>query len=360
MTPLKIAVVGAGHLGRIHTKLLGQVDGVEVAAVCDPDEASLDKVREACEVPTFADYRLVIDSVDAAVIASPTGTHAKLADDFLSAGKHVLAEKPLTIRGDDAHRLAMKAAAAGLTLQVGHVERFNPAFTALGDLAVDVKYVEAVRASSFPGRCLDVGVVMDLMIHDLDLILSMTAAPLESVRSTGLSVISGHEDVAETRLEFACGLVANVKASRISPTPARSMQIYGVNGYADIDFQSPTLSTVRPCRDIIDRSFNLAEEVTDPLGYGATLFADRMKVETNKLEPRNAILDELHDFVISIRTGVSPVVSGHAGARAVAVAEQILEAIQHRVWYDQPRSSEIGPHAVARTRIEHASRRRAA
>lgn len=360
MSQLRIAVIGAGHLGRIHAKLLGQVDGAELVAVSDPFESARENAANLFSVPTFADYRDCISKVDAAIIAAPTDAHAEIADDLLKAGKHVLVEKPLTIQAEDATRLVMHASAKRLTLQVGHVERFNPAFTALEDLAVDVKYVEAVRASSFPGRCLDVGVVMDLMIHDLDLVLSMTDAPLRSVSASGLALISNHEDLAETRLEFECGLVANLKASRVSPEPARSMQVFGSNGYADIDFGTPSLSIVRPCETVVNRVFDLTTETDNPLGYSGELFSQRLRCETMDLEPRNAILDELHDFVISIQTGVSPTVDGNAGARAVSVAQQVLESVEERAWYADPKATEVGPQAIVRERIEAASRRRRA
>lgn len=357
MSSLRIGVIGAGHLGRIHAKLVGQVEGAELVCVSDPFEAARANAAELFPVPTHEDYRDAIDSIDAAIIASPTDSHAEVAESLLKAGKHVFVEKPLTINQSDSDRLAMLASKKRLTLQVGHVERFNPAFTALGDLAKDVKYVEAVRASSFPGRCLDVGVVMDLMIHDLDLILSMTDAAVKSIHSSGLSIISDHEDVAEARIEFECGMVANVKASRVSPSPARSMQVFGARGFADIDFGTPSISVVRPCESIVDRSFDLTTETDNPLGYGATLFSGRMKCETIDLEPRNAILDELHDFVISIQTGIAPTVDGFAGARAVAVANQVLESIEERQWYADSSPSEVGAHACARESIEAASRR---
>ena len=357
MSNLRIGVIGAGHLGRIHAKLVGQVEGATLACVSDPFEQARANAAEMFSVPTHEDYRDCIDSVDAAIISSPTDTHAEVAEALLSAGKHVFVEKPLTISQADSDRLAMLSSRKRLTLQVGHVERFNPAFTALGDLACDVKYVEAVRASSFPGRCLDVGVVMDLMIHDLDLILSMTDAPVRSIHSSGLSIISDHEDVAEARIEFECGLVANVKASRVSPTPARSMHVFGARGFADIDFGTPSISTVRPCEEIVSRSFDLSAETENPLGYGATLFSSRMKCESIELEPRNAILDELHDFVISIQTGVAPTVDGFAGARAVAVANQVLHAIEQREWYADASPAEAGAHAMVRENIESASRR---
>lgn len=357
MSDLRIAVIGAGHLGRIHAKLLGQVDGAELVGISDPFEAARTKAAELFSVPTVADYKELIPNVDAAVIAAPTDLHAGIASDFLKAGKHVLVEKPVTIDREDARRLALVASSRQLTLQVGHVERFNPAFTALENLAVDVKYVEATRASSFPGRCLDVGVVMDLMIHDLDLILSMTEAPVSSISASGLSVISSHEDIAEARIEFGCGLVASLKTSRISPEPARRMTVYGSNGYADIDFGSPALSVVRPCDTVVNRTFDLALETENPLGYSEQLFSSRLRCETLELEPRNAILDELHDFVISIQTGIAPTVDGVAGARAVDVAQQILESVDQRVWYANAGRTEIGPHAVIRERIEDTSRR---
>ena len=357
MTQLRIAVIGAGHLGRIHAKLLGSVEGATWAGNSDPIESARENVQAHHPVPVVADYHERIPKIDAAVIASPTDSHAKIARDLIKAGKHVFVEKPLTIDRVDASQLASLAAAKRLTLQVGHVERFNPAFTSLGELGVDVKYVEAVRASRFPGRCLDVGVVMDLMIHDLDLVLSMTDAPIKSISGSGVSVLTNYEDIAETRIEFECGLVANLKASRISPAPARQMQVFGSNGFADIDFGAPALSVVRPCESLVNRSFNLYEETDNPIGYADTLFGDQLNCETLELEPRNAILDELHDFVISVQSGMAPTVDGVSGARAVDIAQRVLEVIDERVWYANPKTSEIGPHALVRERIEQTSRR---
>ena len=357
MSNLRIAVIGAGHLGRIHAKLLSQVDGADLVAISDPLESARKNAATLFSVPTFADYRDCIATIDGAIIAAPTDAHAEIAGQLLKAGKHLLIEKPMTIERDAADALSLLAASRRLTLQVGHVERFNPAFTALDDLAVDVKFVEAVRASSFPGRCLDVGVVMDLMIHDLDLVLSMTDAPVKSVSASGLAMISNHEDLAETRIEFECGLVANLKASRVSPSPARHMQVFGSNGFADVDFAAPALSVVRPCDTVVTRSFDLATETDEPLGYSGKLFSERLRCETLELEPRNAILDELHDFVISIQTGIAPTVDGFAGARAVDLAQQVLESIDQREWYASATTAEIGPHATVRERIETASRR---
>lgn len=357
MSQLRIAVIGAGHLGRIHAKLLQQVDGAQLVAISDPVDAARENAAKLYSVPTFADYRECIEHIDAAIIAAPTDRHYEIAIDLLGAGKHVLVEKPLAADREEADQLVAKAKAGNLTLQVGHVERFNPAFTALENLAVDVKHIEAVRASSFPGRCLDVGVVMDLMIHDLDLVLSMTDAPVKSVAASGLAVISNHEDLAEARIEFECGLVANLRASRISPSPARQMQVFSSNGFADLDFGAPALSVVRPCDDVVFRAFELTEETDNPLDYSGRLFSERLRCETLELEPRNAILDELHDFVISIQAGIAPTVDGAAAARAVAVAGQVLDTMEQRCWYSDSIATEIGPHATVRERIESSSRR---
>ena len=357
MTQLRVGVIGGGHLGRIHAKLLSQIDGVRVVAVCDPHPAARQQSHQQFGVETHADYRACIDGIDAAVIAAPTPDHAEIAKTLLKAGKHLFVEKPLASDATDAQRLAMLADARRLTLQVGHVERFNPAFTSLDDLGVDVKYVEAVRASRFPGRCLDVGVVLDLMIHDLDLVLSMTDAAVTSVAASGLAVVTDHEDLAEARIEFACGLVANLKASRISPQPCREMRLFGSRGFAELDFSQPALSVLRPCDTIADRSFELGRETDSPTAYADQLFAQRLRCQQFELAPRNAILDELHDWVISIQTGIAPTVDGAAGARAVMVAEQVLQAIERRRWYADASPSEIGPAAIAREGIESASRR---
>jgi predicted dehydrogenase len=352
MSRLRVAVIGAGHLGRIHAKLLGSVDGAELVAITDPVESARQRAGKLFGVPTFADYQDVIGQIDAAVIAAPTDAHAEIATVLLKAGKHLLVEKPLATSGADADRLAMLAGARRLTLQVGHVERFNPAFTALGDVGVDAKYVEAVRASRFPGRCLDVGVVMDLMIHDIDLVCAMTESAIKDVSASGLAVVSNHEDLAEARLEFECGLVANLKASRISPTPARSMQVFGPGGFAEIDFSGPSLNAVRPSDSLVGRGFELDEATDNPLTYADELFGEHLQIESTELEPRNAILDELHDFVISIQSGIAPTVSGVAGARAVTIAERVLSAIEERQWYAAASPSEIGPMASVRSRID--------
>ncbi len=357
MKPIRIAVIGAGHLGRIHAKLLSQVDGAELVGIVDPVEAARDQAASLFSVPTFTSHRDVLNKIDAAVIASPSDHHAEVATELLIADKHVFVEKPMTTAVDDAQRLARLATTRKRTLQVGHVERFNPVWTSAVEVTRDAKYIEAVRASRFPGRCLDVGVVMDLMIHDIDLVLSLTDAPLRDVRASGIAVVSDHEDLAEARLEFECGLVANLKASRISPSPARRMTTYGPRGYADIDFGALKLTAICPDRRIVQRSFDLATETDNPLQFADPLFANYLHPTEVEVQPRNAILDELHDFVISIRSSSSPTVSGLDGARAVDVATRVLRQIELRRWSRDDTPHWIGPKAAPPEGIEAATER---
>ena len=357
MKPLQIAVIGAGHLGRIHAKLLAQVEGVELVAIVDPIPAARENAKSLFNVPVFESHLDILASIDAAIVASPTPHHGRVVAELLTADKHVFVEKPITITSEEAHELVKLASSKRRTLQVGHVERFNPTWTAASEVTSNAKYIEAVRASRFPGRCLDVGVVLDLMIHDIDLVLSLTDAPLRGVSASGIAVVSDHEDIAEARLEFECGLIANLKASRISPSPARQMKTFGPNGFAEIDFGSLTLNMIRPVDALLQRTFDLETATDNPLKFADTLFGEFLVPETITVQPRNAILDELHDFAISIQSRSTPTVSGEAGAMAVEVANRILASIDARSWSRYEAHSMRGPHAIPTEGIEAASRR---
>jgi predicted dehydrogenase len=355
--PLRVAVIGAGHLGRIHAKLASQVDGMELVAITDPSPAARDLATNQFGVDSFESHRDVLNRIDAAIVSSPTPAHATTVAELLSADKHVFVEKPITIHAHEAQELVKLASFRKRILQVGHVERFNPAWTAASEVTAEAKYIDAVRASRFPGRCLDVGVVLDLMIHDIDLVLSLTDAPLRSVSASGIAVVSDHEDMAEARLEFECGLVANLRASRISPTPARQMKTFGPHGFAEIDFGSLSLAMIRPDSSLLDRTFDLATTTDQPLKFSDQLFSDFLTAESVTVQPRNAILDELHDFAISIQSRTAPTVSGHDGLRAVEVANEILASIEARQWSRQASSGPVGTHAIPVEGIEAASRR---
>jgi predicted dehydrogenase len=348
VTRLKVAVVGAGHLGRIHAKLLGEVPGVALVGIADPVAAAREKVAADCNTTAYADHRELLERCDAAVIATPTRFHHHVALDFLRQGTPLLIEKPLAADLAEADELVRTARQYGATLQVGHIERFNPAFTVAAARVRSPRYVEAVRASTYTGRSTDIGVVYDLMIHDIDLLLSLVDAPLTSVHAVGMALLGKREDVAQARLEFANGCVANLSASRTSfaPAPRRQMHIWGEQGFAAIDFGARATHFVSPCDAVLERTFDY--ETLSPeekAGFKDRLFSEILRVEPLEVESRNALLDELHDFVGSVREGRPPRVTGVAGREAVSVAEAILESIRTHQWEGRA-GGPVGPLAM--------------
>lgn len=349
MTKLKLAVVGAGHLGRIHARLITEMNDAELVGVVDPLPAARDKVAADCRTRAFADHRPLLAQVDAAVIATPTQYHHAVALDFLRRGIPLLVEKPLASSVVESDELVQAASRHGALLQVGHIERFNPAFVAARAHVSKPRYVEAVRASGFTGRSADIGVVHDLMIHDIDLLLSLVDAPLRSVSAVGLALLGQPEDVAQARLEFANGCVANLSASRVSFQPTRrQMQIWGAESFAAIDFGVPSASVVHPCRTVLDRQFDFQSLSADEkAGFRDRVFQEVLPVESLTVTPRNALADELRDFVDGIRSGGSPRVTGEHGRQAVAVAAQVLDAIAAHA-AQVSRSRPIAPSPILR------------
>jgi predicted dehydrogenase len=345
---LNIAVVGAGHLGRIHARLLREIPEVELAGVVDPLAAARDKVAADCHTTAYADHRQLIGRVDAAVIATPTQHHHAVALDFLRAGTPLLIEKPLAADLAEADELVLAAQRSGAILQVGHIERFNPAFVAAAPRVGRPRYVDAVRASTYTGRSTDIGVVYDLMIHDIDLVLSLVDAPLVSVQALGVAVLGRHEDAAQARLEFANGCVANLSASRVSfaSAPRRQMSLWSEQGFAAIDFGTRSVQVVTPCDAVCERAYDYNALLPDEKAvFKDRLFTDVLRVEPVAVEERNALRDELIDFVDSVTHRRSPRVTGAAGRDAVAVAEAVLASIRAHHW-DGRGGNLIGPLAA--------------
>jgi predicted dehydrogenase len=350
---LKLAVIGAGHLGRIHAKLLAEIPEVELVGVADPLPAAREQIAADGRTTAFADHRELLSRVDAAVIATPTRHHHAVALDFLRAGISLLIEKPLAANLAEADDLVATAKRHGALLQVGHIERFNPAFLAAAGHINQPRYVEAVRASGFTGRSTDIGVVYDLMIHDIDLLLALVASPVRSVSALGLAILGRREDVAQARLEFENGCVANLSASRVSfsPAPRRQMQIWSTQGFAAIDFGNRTANVVRPSDAVRKREFDYESQSADEKkGFKDRLFSEILRVEPIEVETRNALADELQDFVESIQTGRQPRVTGEQGRDAVAVAEAILASIQDHPWHGRA-AGPLGPLAMSEPQI---------
>jgi predicted dehydrogenase len=348
MNKLKIAVIGAGRLGGFHAQKLAGFPDVELAAVVDPLAENRQRVAAECHVAAMADHRGLFGKIDAAVIASPTIHHHALAMECLERGIHLLVEKPLCSTHADAEQLVAAARRNKVILQVGHVERFNPAFAAVAPHVRNPKYIEAERNSGFTFRSTDVGVVLDLMIHDIDLVLSLARGRLRKVDALGLSVLGGHEDVANARLEFDCGCVANLSASRVSSEAARRMQIWSARAFASIDFAARVTTLVRPSETLLERRFDVdALSPAEKDHYRNHLSDELLPRERKEFDSVDALALELRDFVDSIRSSRVPRVTGEHGSNALAVAEKILEQINSHAWDDAP-DGPVGPRAEPR------------
>jgi len=358
--PLRIGVIGAGHLGTIHARLLRSIDDVELVAVVDPCAEARDRVAAEFETEAFDDHRRLIGKVDAAIIAASTEHHYWIGMELAEAGIHMFVEKPITLSVAEADALIRATNHRNLILQVGHVERFNPAFTAAAAQIHRPRYIEAVRASGFTCRSVDVGVVLDLMIHDIDLVLSLAGSDVVDVEAIGVAVFGPHEDMAHARLRFANGCIANLNASRTSFETQRKMQVYTDDTFAGIDYATASAKIIRPSEKVLKRQIDVQSLSPDEKqNLRDNLFSEFLPLEEVTVEKRNAILDEQHDFVISIRTGQKPQVTGEHGRQALAVAQRILEQIakQHLA---MRRSSVLpGPHWHL-TSDELADRRRKA
>ena len=346
MRKIRLGVVGAGRLGGFHAQKLAAMPDVELVGVADPVAGQRNRVAAECHTLPLSHHRQLLDKVDAAVIAAPTRHHHRLGLEFLGRGIHLLMEKPLSTTLAEADQLVEAARRSGAVLQVGHVERFNPALSAALPHLRNPKYVEAARASSFTFRSTDVGVVLDLMIHDLDLVLSMVRSPVRKVEALGLSVLGGHEDVANARLEFQCGCVATLSASRVSYEPVRRMQVWTPRAYAAVDFATRTTTLVQPSETLLRRQFDVDSLSADQVEhYKAHLLEEHLPRQVVQSDAVDALTLELRDFLESIRTPRMPRVTGEQARQAIAVAEQILSKIHTHAWDDAP-DGQMGPLAV--------------
>jgi predicted dehydrogenase len=347
--PLRVGVVGVGHLGRMHARILASMPSVTFTGVVDPLEANRLEVAAAHQTTAFAHHRELVGKVDAAVVAAPTCTHCHVARDLLAAGIHVLVEKPLAATTAQASELVELARRGGLVLQVGHVERFNPAFTAAQPYVREPKYIEAVRQSGFSFRSTDIGAVLDLMVHDLDLVLSLVQAPLRRVDALGIALFGRHEDIVNARLNFENGCVATLNASRASHSSSRTLHVWSARGFAAIDLAARTVDVVRPSHMLLRGELDVERMTPEERAeLKSSLMADHLPCQSLAVESDDPLTSELSDFIMSVRTGRAPRVSGQAGLDVVMLAERILLQVQTHAWEGSP-TGPVGP------RIVHAS-----
>lgn len=329
MTRTRMAVVGCGHLGAIHARLLAAREDVEFVAVADPVSEARERVAAAYGCRALAEFRDLRGLVDAAVVAAPTGLHAAVALPLLEAGIDLLVEKPLAASVEDARAISVAARRHGRVVAVGHVERFNPAWRAAVEFAPGATVVEAVRAAPFTFRSLDVGVVHDLMIHDIDLVLSLEPGRLERVEGQGILASGGFEDAVRARLVFSSGLVADLSASRISPRLQRTISIWSPQGLVHADLNAKTVEAVTPSSGVCEGTFVAADvPAADRAALKDSFFKDVLPLRSVTVTDVNAIACEHEDFLAALRTARPPLVTAAAGAAAVEIAARVIDALE--------------------------------
>ncbi|MEE9221655.1 MAG: Gfo/Idh/MocA family oxidoreductase [candidate division NC10 bacterium] len=305
----RVGVIGVGHVGQHHARIYRELPGVELAGIADIDPARLQEVKRVVEAPVFQDYRELFGHVEGVSLAVPTHLHAQIARECLDRGVDVLVEKPMTQTLEEAEELTDLAKQRGRILQVGHVERFNGAVRALHRIVKTPGFIECHRLSPFPQRGTDVDVILDLMIHDIDIILSLVKSPVSQVNAVGVPVLTDRVDISNARLEFASGCVANVTASRVSIERLRKIRIFQPDTYISLDYASQEITLFRRLPpDLASQPPQLPQIV-------------REEVVVEKEEPLRL---QLMSFLSSIRERTRPEVSGEEAVEALRVASQIL------------------------------------
>jgi predicted dehydrogenase len=310
MQTVRTAVIGVGYLGRFHAQKYSSLPGSTLVAVVDASAEARDRVAAELDCRAVADYREILGEVDAVSIATPTPLHFPIARECLARGVHVLVEKPVTETPAQARELIDLAARQDRILQVGHLERFNSAILALQGTLGTPRFVESHRLAPFKERGTDVNVVLDLMIHDIDLIQSLVGAPIETIDAVGASVFSSGLDIANARIRYAGGCVANTTASRVSMKTERKLRLFQDDAYVSIDLQQKVLTIVRKPAP------------------GAAAAPGQVVIEERSYEQGDALRFEIEAFLRSIREDLPPVVSGEDGLRALETAIRITDLVQ--------------------------------
>jgi len=315
---LKAGVLGAGHLGKIHLKLLNQSTKYNLIGFYDPIKENAEKVAAEFGYKAFDSIKELIDAVDVVDIVTPTLSHFDCAKDAIEKGKHIFIEKPITKTVEEANALIELSKKHNVKGQVGHVERFNPAFTAVKDSITNPMFIETHRLAEFNPRGTDVPVVLDLMIHDIDIILSVVNSKVKSVNASGVSVISDTPDIANARIEFENGCVANLTASRISLKNMRKSRFFQKDAYIAVDFFEKATEVVR-MKDAPEKPGDFDMILQNAEGIKKQIYFENPTIEAN-----NAILDELETFADAINNNTTPIVTLEQGTEALRVAHQII------------------------------------
>ena len=309
MSKVRVGVIGVGYLGKFHAEKYSRMDNVQLTGVVDIDQRLAEGVASGFSTRAFTDYRHLFGRVDAVSIVVPTEDHFAIAAECLKHDLDVLIEKPMTATLEQADELIRIAEARKCILQVGHLERFNPAVIALKDIVHQPMFIEAHRLGIFKDRSTDVSVVLDLMIHDIDIIMNVVQSDIKSIHAAGAPVICEHADIANVRLEFASGCVANVTASRISTKNQRKIRLFQKDAYVSVDFASREITLIR----------------RDDSNPGDLI--PGMDIQQLSFSEADVLEDELASFILAVGTRQTPVVSGIAGRKALEIALSITDQI---------------------------------
>ncbi len=305
---LRVGVVGVGYLGRIHARIFARLNDVDLVGIADTNETEGRGVAEECGCQAYIDASSLLDKVDAVSIVVPTIYHVEVAQPFVERGIHIMMEKPIAHGYDEALKLVELVEKQGLIMQVGHLERYNAGVMALAQRVKSPRFIEVHRIGTFVNRATDVDVVTDLMIHDIDIVMSLVDSPIKHVAAMGLSVLTEHPDIANARIEFENGAVANVTASRVSNKKLRRIRVFEHDNYYGLDY--------------IDQQLGITRADTKHLDDAPQVVTEKIEIE-----PKPPLDAELEDFVNNVRTGKQPLVDGRIGLEAMRVALLVKEKI---------------------------------
>ena len=322
---LKVGVFGVGHLGKFHLNNWKEIPGVEIVGFYDPDDANAKEATEKYKLKRFDEPAQLLDQIDAADIVAPTDQHFHLCESAIKKGKHVFVEKPLAQTMDEANALVKLVKESNVKFQVGHVERFNPAFLAVKDLKLNPMFIEVHRLAQFNPRGTEVSVILDLMIHDIDIILSIVKSDVKYISASGVGVMTETPDIANVRIEFNNGCVANLTSSRISMKKMRKIRIFQKDAYIGIDFLNKKSEIIKLKDEEIDNANVFTFDIETLNGKKSIAISNPQVPEVN------AIKKELEEFKNAIEKNTRTIVSEIDGLMAMDVAHQILQKIGNNV-----------------------------
>lgn len=332
MSLINIAVIGAGHLGKNHIRICNSLPGCKLVAVVDNNPAKAEEFGKQYNIPYYTDYCKILDKVSAVSVVTPTLTHYKIAYDCIKRGIHTFVEKPITQTVNEGRKLVALAKKHKVILQVGHIERFNPALTTVAEDIKQPRFIESHRLAPLSFRSTDIDVVRDLMIHDIDIVLSLIGNKHPKVSATGVAVLTKQIDIANARLAFPNGCVANLTASRISDKSMRKIRIFSKDTYASIDFLNHSAQVYRkspnlPSPEKLLKNIDL-NAIKD---YQSMMREKFLEVKEPEIKKVDQLESELTSFIDSIQNNKGPVVSGEDGLAALTVAEEIIHQIKNSV-----------------------------